>query len=66
MQSLGVAPPPLPQKHLAAEPLADRLETVLTEARMSAAASELGSAVQAEDGTGDAVGELELQLSRVG
>lgn len=56
--ALGVGPAPLPQKHLTAAALADRLTTARSPAMMSRAA-EIGAAMRAEPGAAGAAAVLD-------
>lgn len=60
MRDLGVAPPPIPQRKLAADRLAAALDHVLTDTGVRSAAVELGRRIRSEDGTAAAVAQLEL------
>ncbi|GAA1761568.1 glycosyltransferase [Nonomuraea bangladeshensis] len=53
--AIGVAPPPQPQRRLAADGLAAAIRQAATDQAMAAAATETGRRVHAEDGTGRAV-----------
>jgi UDP:flavonoid glycosyltransferase YjiC (YdhE family) len=61
MEQLGVAPRPLPRKQLTAESLAAAIAAT-DEPGMRTRARQLGAAIQAEDGVGQAVRVIEEAL----
>lgn len=60
--ALGAGPEPIPQKKLTAEGLAAAIRSAVGDATIQARAAELGAAIRAEDGVGNAVAFLEAQL----
>ena len=61
---LGLGSKPLPRRTLCAEDLASAILSVLEDNKMREAAKNVGAEVQAEDGLGNAVTELDNWLSR--
>ena len=64
VHELGVAAPPLPLHDLSASTLAHRLR-IVQDSALQARAAELGKAVSAEDGVGEAVGWIRNQWGGV-
>ena len=59
VDTLGLGPPPVPQRRLDAEPLAAALRAATTDPGMRAKATAIGRALAAEDGVATAVSLLE-------
>jgi UDP:flavonoid glycosyltransferase YjiC (YdhE family) len=62
MRSLGVAPKPVPRPKLTAERLAEAIDTAASDSAMRKRAAELGTAIRAEDGIGEAIRVVERYL----
>lgn len=60
--ALGVGPQPIRQKKLSVDRLAQAITTLTTDAAMQARASELGTAIRAEDGVARAVAVINAGL----
>ncbi len=60
---LGVGPDPVLRKHLTAERLADRIRVAVTDATMRRRAADIGQAIRAEDGVGDAVAIIQAWIA---
>ncbi len=63
VQSLGVAPPPIPRRQLTSTNLAAAIQQTLTDPSMQARRQPLATRLQAEDGVARAVTWLEEQMS---
>lgn len=63
LEALGAAPAPLFQRRLSSEALAERIRQVVHDPTYRQRASELGAAIRAEDGIGEAIRAIE-RLSR--
>ncbi|MEZ6063446.1 MAG: glycosyltransferase [Planctomycetaceae bacterium] len=59
MQSLGVAPAPIPQRRLTPGKLIAAIRQITTDAAMTARAVQLGQQIRSEDGVGNAVRFIE-------
>lgn len=59
MHALGVAPDPIPQRHLTTDRLADALRRAVTDNTIAQQADALGAKIRAENGVGHAIGVLE-------
>jgi sterol 3beta-glucosyltransferase len=62
IQTLGVGPQPIPRKMLTATNLANAIREAITNVEMRRSAEQLGQAVRAEDGVGNAVRLIETLL----
>ncbi len=60
--ALGVGPPPIPQRKLTAESLANAIEKAVTDQDMRQRAASLGEAIRAEDGVGQAIAIINSQI----
>ncbi|MCU0756971.1 MAG: glycosyltransferase [Xanthomonadales bacterium] len=65
VHALGAGPPPIPQRRLTIERLAEALQCAVQDPAMRERAEALGRAIRAEDGTGVALARIE-QLVRSG
>jgi sterol 3beta-glucosyltransferase len=63
VHSLGAGPAPVLQKKLTVEALAAAIEEAVTGTHMRARAAEIGAAIEAEDGVGEAVRFIESRLA---
>jgi sterol 3beta-glucosyltransferase len=55
LRQLGISPSPIPRKQLTADKLADGLVCAVSDAKMRAAAADIGERVRSEDGVANAV-----------
>ena len=62
VQALGVGPEPIPQKKLTAERLAQAIRAAVNQTAMRQRAADLGAAIRAEDGVGEAVSVIQKTL----
>jgi UDP:flavonoid glycosyltransferase YjiC (YdhE family) len=62
VSALGVGPPPLPRRGLAADALARAVERAVGDTEMRARAATLGAALRAEDGVSRAVEAIDAEL----
>jgi sterol 3beta-glucosyltransferase len=62
VEALGAGPPPIPQRKLTAERLADAIKIAVTDGEMRQGAASLGEAIHAEDGVGRAIAMINSQL----
>lgn len=62
VRALGVGPPPIPQKSLTSERLAQAIDQATSDAAMRERAEALGAAIRREDGVGCAVETIVAQL----
>jgi UDP:flavonoid glycosyltransferase YjiC (YdhE family) len=63
VHALGVGPTPIPRRQLTEDRLAAALRLAVTDGAMKARAADLGRAVRAEDGVGEAVRRLARRAS---
>ena len=62
VKDLGVGPEPIPQKKLTADGLAHAIHTAVTQTAIRRRAADLGAAIRAEDGVGNAVSHIKRYL----
>lgn len=62
--ALGVGPPPLPRSTLTAPQLADAIERTVNDARIRERAARLGTQIQAEQGTAQAIDHIHRMMKQ--